>query len=324
MDSGGSDRPDGEGAAGGRERSARGTVIENLRGVIVLTAIAANTILWCLPLFLLALVKAIAPPGGNARRWLARQLMAIGGMWISVNAALLGLRRRGIPDLRAGDRLDADGWYLLVANHQTWVDIIVLQTAFHRRIPFLKFFLKQELIWFPFLGLAWWALDMPFMKRYPKSWLAKHPNRRNVDLEATQAACEKFREVPTSVINFVEGTRATAEKRARRQSPYRHLLPPKAGGLAYVLASMGSRFAAMLDVTIVYPDGVPGFWDLCCGRVRRVVVHVRERPVETWMLQGDYLGDREFRAAFHRWLTEVWMEKDARMASLERESASAA
>lgn len=310
-------------AAGGAERSVRKTFTGNLRGVIVLVAIAANTILWCLPLFLLALVKAFIPEG-TLRRWLVRTLMAIGGVWIGVNAVLLGLRHRAIPDIRGVGELDPHDWYLIIANHQTWVDIIVLQTAFHRRIPFLKFFLKQELIWFPFLGLAWWALDMPFMRRYPKSWLARHPDRRNVDLEATQAACQKFREVPTSVINFIEGTRSTAEKRAKRQSPYDYLLPPKAGGLAYVLASMGGKFAAILDVTVLYPDGAPGFWDLCCGRVRRVIVDVRQRAVEGWMLEGDYLGDREFRAAFHRWLTDVWKEKDARMAALESESVSAA
>lgn len=250
--------------------------------------------------------------------------MAIGERWVGVNAAILGLRRRGLPEVRGMGDLDRRAWYLLVANHQTWVDIIVLQTAFNRRIPFLKFFIKQELIWFPFLGLAWWALDMPFMKRRPKSWLARHPDRRNLDLEATQAACSKFREVPTSVINFVEGTRSTPEKRGRRQSPYENLLPPRAGGLAYVVASMGDRFAAILDVTVVYPDRAPGFWALCCGQVRRVVVDVREGPLQDWMLQGDYLQDREFRAAFHRWLTDVWKEKDGRITALRNESTPAA
>ena len=250
--------------------------------------------------------------------------MSVGECWVSFNAGILGLQRRGLPAVHGMGELDRHSWYLLVANHQTWVDIIILQTAFARRIPFLKFFIKQELIWFPFLGLAWWALDMPFMKRYAKSWRARHPDRKNPDLEATQAACEKFRQVPTSVINFVEGTRATPQKVARRQSPYAKLLPPKAGGIAYVLAAMGEKFAAVLDVTVVYPDGAPGFWTLCCGRVRRVIVEVRELPVEGWMLQGDYLGDRNFRTAFQRWLTAMWQEKDARIVALESGNSPAA
>ncbi len=63
------------------------------------------------------------------------------------------------------DSLHQRGWYLVSSNHQSWVDILVLQRIFHGRIPFLKFFLKQELIWVPVIGLAWWALDFPFMKR---------------------------------------------------------------------------------------------------------------------------------------------------------------
>jgi 1-acyl-sn-glycerol-3-phosphate acyltransferase len=323
VNSGGLNQQGGRAVVRGRDVLPRRSVLANLRGGVVLAGIAANTIAWCLPLFALALAKAVVP-GVRLRRSLARGLMAIGECWVGVNGAILGLNRRGLPDVRGMGDLDRHAWYLLVANHQTWVDIIVLQTAFNRRIPFLKFFIKQELIWFPFLGLAWWALDMPFMKRHPKSWLARHPDRRNLDLEATQAACSKFREVPTSVINFVEGTRSTPEKRARRRSPYENLLPPRAGGLAYVLAAMGEKFAAILDVTVVYPDGAPGFWELCCGRVRRVVVHVRERPVADWLLQGDYLEDRAFRTAFHRWLADVWKEKDARIAALEGESTPAA
>ena len=156
----------------------------------------------------------------------------------------------------APDGLSKANWYLVIVNHQTWVDVIALQTALNRRIPFLKFFVKQQLIWFPVLGIAFWAMDMPFMKRHSKAYLQEHPEQKGKDLEATKKSCERFHDTPTSVINFIEGTRFSEEKRIRRESPYKHLLPPRSGGMAVALSSMGSMFDAILDVTILYPQGV--------------------------------------------------------------------
>ena len=144
------------------------------------------------------------------------------------------MRRAGsvVVESRGVEGLLRDGWYLVIANHQTWVDIVILQAVFNRRIPFLKFFIKQELIWFPLLGIAWWAMDMPFMKRFSPSYLAKNPHMKGKDRETTRRACEKFRDTPTSVLNFIEGTRFSENKRVDRKSPYNHLLQPRAGGLA--------------------------------------------------------------------------------------------
>jgi 1-acyl-sn-glycerol-3-phosphate acyltransferase len=197
-----------------------------------------------------------------------------------------------------------------MVNHQSWVDILVLQKVFNRRIPFLKFFIKQQLIWFPVLGIAWWAMDMPFMKRFSPSYLAKNPHMKGKDLIRTRKACEKFRHTPTSVINFLEGTRFSVEKRERKNSPYQHLLIPRAGGFAVAMSSMGNLFGAILDVTMVYPNGAAKFWDMCCGGHVPVVVDVKERPVEQWLLSRDYEQDREFRRRVHRWLGEIWQEKD--------------
>jgi 1-acyl-sn-glycerol-3-phosphate acyltransferase len=290
-------------------------VTRNARGVVTFVAITVNTVLWSTPLLALAVVKLLMPIR-RGRLAITRWLMAIGENWVSGNALILGLRRSGTLDVRGVDDLNRNGWYLLIANHQTWSDILILQTVFNRRIPFLKFFIKQELIWFPVLGLAWWALDMPFMKRYSKSYLAKHPEKKGDDLKATQAACRKFSTTPTSVINFVEGTRFSEEKKERRGSPYDNLLPPRAGGIALAVSSMGSMFDAILDVTVVYPEQVVRFWDMCCGDLRPVIIDVAKRPVDTWLLKGDYSTDRDYRSAFHRWLTDVWTEKDGRIHAL--------
>ena len=284
-------------------------LLRHLRGTLVFSAFTINTIFWFIPILFLAIIKFIVPLP-SLRRGITRVLMLIGENWITVNSAILltagsiDWQARGIENLRR------DQWYLIMVNHQSWVDILVLQKIFNRRIPFLKFFIKQQLIWFPVLGIAWWAMDMPFMKRFSPSYLAKNPHMKGKDLKRTRKACEKFRHTPTTVINFLEGTRFSVEKRERKNSPYRHLLIPRAGGFAVAMSSMGNLFGAILDVTMVYPKGAAKFWDMCCGGHVPVIVDVKERPVEQWLLSRDYEQDREFRRRGHRWLGEIWQEKD--------------
>jgi 1-acyl-sn-glycerol-3-phosphate acyltransferase len=271
--------------------------------------ITLNTIFWFVPVFILGMVKLLVPIT-KARALITRALMALGENWISINTFILSTTASIDWRIEGAENLRRDDWYLVISNHQTWVDILVLQSFFNRRIPFLKFFIKQQLIWFPFLGIAWWALDMPFMKRYSASYLARNPHMKGKDFETTRRACQKFRSTPTSVINFVEGTRFSVEKRDRHSVAYRHLLRPRAGGFAVAMSSMGDMFGAILDVTLVYPGGPARFWDMCCGRHVEVRAFVRERPVEDWLIAGDYEADRTWRRKVQTWLGEIWAEKD--------------
>ena len=289
--------------------------LRQARGVLTFGVLAVNTVFWFVPVMTLAFLKLLLPIAG-ARRVLTRWLMLLAENWIAVNG--LALRGVGSRKWRAegAESLDRNGWYLVLANHQTWVDIVVLQVALNRRIPLLKFFIKQQLIWFPLLGLGFWALDMPFMKRHSPSYLARHPEKKGADLEATRKACQKFRHTPTSVINFVEGTRFSEAKREARNSPYEYLLLPRAGGIAVALSAMGEVFDAILDVTLVYADGPPKFWDMVCGDRVEVTLDVRVVPVDPALASGDYQNDREFRRQVHRWLGRLWQEKDARIAEI--------
>ena len=286
--------------------------LRNLRGLLTFSVCTINTIICFIPIMIFAILKFLIPLP-KVRNLLTRWLMAVGEAWVGCNALIFSIRNSTRWELRGLEGLSRDHWYLVIANHQTWVDIVALQTVLNRRVPFLKFFIKQELIWFPFLGLAWWAMDMPFMKRYSKSYLAKHPEKKGKDLEATRHACEKFRDPPTSVINFIEGTRFSEEKRLKRGSGFDNLLPPRAGGVALALASMGEMFDAILDVTIVYPNGIANFWGMMCGEFDHVIIEVIRRPVEPWLYQGDYQNDREFRRDFHQWLTKLWEDKDRKI-----------
>jgi len=280
-----------------------------VRGALVLLLGMLSTAVCCVPLLLLALVK-LAVPGKSVRTVLDPMLNGIATAWISFNGLLMRLSQRTRWAVSGVDELALDNWYLVNCNHQSWVDIFVLQTVFNRRIPLLKFFLKQQLIWVPVIGLAWWALEFPFMKRHSATYLQQHPEKRTQDLETARRACARFAVVPTSVMNFPEGTRYTPAKAQKQRSPYRHLLRPRAGALGLSLSVLGTQFRSMLDVTIVYPDGLPSFWDFLCGRIERIVVEVSQIPVPEALCGGDYMADAALRSDLQQWLQQLWLAKD--------------
>ncbi len=282
-----------------------------IRGGLTGLALGINTLVVFTAMIPPALAKGMLRSDA-VRRQCDRALVALAARWVAVNNAWIAAVGRTHWDVQGLDDLDRAGWYLVSSNHQSWVDILVLQRIFHRRIPFLKFFLKQELIWVPVIGLAWWALDFPFLKR------GRGQGARQNDLHTTRVACEKFKRIPTSVINFVEGTRFSPGKHARQKSAYRHLLNPKIGGLGIALATMGEQFGALLDVTIVYPDGAPRFWDLLCGRLDAVIVRVQQRPIPATVLGSDPVGDKAYRQRIGAWVEQQWAEKDALIESLLR------
>ncbi len=290
-----------------------------IRLPLALLLVALNVLAHGTVLLLFALFKALVPIAGF-RRLLSRVLVAIAESWIAVNGWLFALLTPTRWIVSGTDALRYAGWYLVLSNHQSWVDIPALQRTFNRRIPFLKFFLKQQLKWVPILGVAWWALDFPFMQRYSRETLEKHPELRGRDKEATRRACERFRDLPVSVMNFVEGTRHTEAKHAQQASPYAHLLRPRAGGIAFVLETMGDVLQSVVDVTIVYPQGAPTLIDLLAGRVVEIRIDVRELPIPAELVGRDYEADMQFRERFQAWINALWAEKDARIAQILTQS----
>jgi len=286
-----------------------------LIGIIASLLMALNALFWVPILLLFSAVKLVLPFKA-VRLLIDPILLFIAESWISGNKGWMDLTQRTRWDVEGVEGLDPHSWYLVNSNHQSWVDILVLQYLLNRKIPLLKFFIKQQLIWVPVMGLAWWALDFPFMRRHSEDFLRKHPEMRGKDQETTRRACEKFALIPTSVMNFLEGTRFTAAKHTQQQSPYQHLLKPKAGGMALALNAMGDKFQSILDVTIVYPDGVPTFMDFLAGRMHRVTVRVRRLPIPVPLRHGDYAQDPQFREAFSKWVQLIWQEKDAQISSL--------
>ncbi|MGK7297193.1 MAG: acyltransferase [Candidatus Wenzhouxiangella sp. M2_3B_020] len=280
--------------------------------------LSLNTVVHVLPLLVVALVKAIVRLG-PARRLCDWTLMRIAESWIGFNSWMFEHLTRtrivvdGMPDV---DRL---GHYLVISNHQSWVDIPVLQKLFNRRLPLLRFFLKSQLIWVPLLGLAWWALDFPFMKRYSRETLAKRPELAGRDVEATRRACRKFKDVPVAVMNFVEGTRFTPSKRDAQESTYRHLLRPRAGGVGLVLEAMGDVLDTVIDVAIVYSEPRPALGELFANRIREIRVSIRTLPVPESLREPEAVEADEYRQRVRDWINGIWRDKDRRIASMREE-----
>jgi 1-acyl-sn-glycerol-3-phosphate acyltransferase len=289
-----------------------------IRGLLVILLMICSTLIQ-FPFLMAAALLKLCIPWKPSRTLFTKVVTAIAFNWIRFNSFLLGLVTKRDWVVEGAEGLNKQEWYLITCNHQSWADILIVQNVLLDRAPFLKFFLKQELIWVPIIGIAWWALDFPFMKRFSKAQLERNPEWKGKDLETTRKACEKFRFTPVSVFNFMEGTRYTPEKYRKQQSPYKHLLKPKAGGAAFVLGAMGDELKTMLNMTIYYPYSNPGFWELICGKIEKVYVHIETLQIPEAFLNKDYPNDELFREAFQQWVSNLWFNKDALLESLEEQ-----
>lgn len=248
-------------------------------------------------------------------------LAGLAETWISINNGILSLYRNTRWDIEIPDQLNPRGCYLVSSNHQSWVDILVMQRCFNRRLPFFRFFIKSQMFWVPFLGIAWWALDMPFMRRHSREKVARQPELKGRDLENARKACEKFRTIPVAMTNFPEGTRFSIAKRDSKNSPYKNLLIPRIGGLGQVLYALGNELDALIDVTIVYPEArksgkAPTFWQLLTGEIPEIIVRAERREIPAELLGRNFRTDHAFRAELETWISQIWREKDGLISKL--------
>lgn len=282
-----------------------------VKGTLNCVALLTNTTILSTPIFALSALKLI--PNKSWQNACSLGCIKIAEAWISINSILQEMTLGTQYHITGGDDLQYDGWYMVISNHQSWADILVLQHVFNHRMPFFKFFLKKELIYVPIIGLVWWALDYPFMRRYSKEFIAKHPELKGQDLEVTRKACEKFKYTPVSVMNFLEGTRFTQEKHQQQKSPYKHLLKPKSAGIAYAMSIMNGHINTLVDVTIHYSDGQSSFWDLMSGKVKNIYVDIQTKQIPDEFKLSDYENDAEFKTVFQAWISDIWQEKDLKL-----------
>jgi 1-acyl-sn-glycerol-3-phosphate acyltransferase len=280
-----------------------------LRAILTSLLYWLNLMLWGTLVFLGGLVRLLIPP--RRRRGIILVLAAIADRWVAGNDRITDTMLPTKWEIEEVPGLKRDGRYLVLANHISWLDILVIFRAFHGKTAFVRFFLKSELLWFPILGQACWGLEFPFMKRHSPEYLAKHPEKRGEDLETTRRAARRYAKIPVTILNFVEGTRFSEKKRDAQQSPYRHLLRPRAGGVSFTLASMGENLDGVIDVTIAYPGHQLTMWDFLCGRVPRVVVKARRVEVPAEFFDKAVTEPGPIRDRFKEWLDRLWKEKDA-------------
>ncbi len=284
--------------------------MQTLRGLIVALLLLINLLFLPSLAILIAGVRLITP----IKKWRDGIDYFLHEMlppaWWGTNNLIMDFFLKTHWNIQADANLNRKHWYFLISNHQSWLDILVLGKVFNARVPMLKFFIKQELLWaLPIGGLAAYVMGFPFMRRYSKSYLKKHPEKIGQDLETTRKACLKFKNQPVTVINFLEGTRATPDKRKKLASPYQHLLPPRAGGLSFVINAMSGLMQEIIDVTIIYPPRKFNLWDFVCGRVEEIKIIYRLIPITPDLL-GNYYEDQDFRVHFQHWLNQTWREKD--------------
>ena len=202
-------------------------------------------------------------------------------------------------------------WYIVSSNHQSWIDPFAIHAALHKKIPFLRFFAKQEVMFIPFINFACYAANFPILKRYSKKTLERKPHLRKKDVETTLKSCKNLTLYPNGILNFSEGTRWTPQKHKTQDSPFNYLLKPKTGGLAYAMLGLQSKkIRSILDVTILYPNRKITFWQYLCGEIHSIKVIVKEYDIPENLIEWNYSESEDYRESFRTWLHGIWTEKD--------------
>lgn len=286
-----------------------------LRGCLATLLIALNLVVSAIIILIFAVIAKILP--GKAGHCAMNIPLRLAVCWMLINKFILKLSTFGKWDVQGSGDLNNKGWYILIANHESWIDIPVLGSIFSGKVPLLKFFMKKELLWqLPIAGIDCYLLGYPILARHTRAEIRKNPALKGKDIEATKKACHKFKEFPTTFMNFVEGTRSTAEKRERQNSPYRHLLKPKAAGVAIVLTEMADKLDGIINITIHYDAKDNSLWRFLSGKINKIHICYEVIPI-TPDLIGNYYEDRVYRKNFQQWLNTIWETKDAMIDSFK-------
>lgn len=287
--------------------------------VFNLVVLSVVTLILALPIFVGALIRLVLPVK-PVLKLLDSLYQFIFWTWAHFLSFEIALTNKTKWDIAGLDQVKVKGACMIISNHLSWADIVMLIVLYRGRIPITKFFLKHSLIYIPIIGQVCFALGMPFLRRYTRSEILKNPKLKTKDLDATRKACLSVIEHPTTLVNFVEGTRFTKAKAKAQKSPYQNLMPPKAASLAVALGIIGPKLDCILNTTLQYPknDGGKVFIDLLKGRLHEVIARVEVIPAETIQneLTGDYMTDKQFKRRFTQKLRELWQAKDEQIAQL--------
>ncbi|OGT42125.1 MAG: hypothetical protein A3F13_04110 [Gammaproteobacteria bacterium RIFCSPHIGHO2_12_FULL_40_19] len=286
------------------------SIITSIKGCVSLVLYAINLLFFAALILIISLLMCLIPFRSIRHAIQKHILQKTPAGYAFVNRCIIQISTHNRWDISGTGELKNDGWYVMISNHQSWLDILILGIVFNFKIPPLKFFMKKELLWqLPLAGLACYALGFPFMSRHSHAEIRKNPKLKGKDIETTKKACGRLRHFPSTLINFLEGTRFTKKKKERQQSPFKHLLKPHAGGIAVSMHELQDILSGIVSVVICFPNGTPSVWDFACGRFEKIAVRYELLPI-TPNLIGDYYNDRNFRSHIQQWLNSIWQRND--------------
>ena len=279
-----------------------------LIGIGSLFLLATNMIFWSTLLLAVSLVRLIFPLT-NWKKITTRILIHIGESCIYCNNLWINILHRPKVTIEGFDFSDKTNWYVATSNHQSWADIFVLQYITNRKIPLLRFFMKDVLKWIPIVWVVGWSMNMPFLKRYSKEKLRRNPELRGKDVASMKKSFEDLSIYPGTVFSFAEGTRFSEAKQKEENSNFYKLLAPKAGGIAITIATM-PYIRNLIDFTIVYQSEKRTFWAFLCGEMSEIRIQAKLKKIPEDFFDRDYSNDEEYRKSIKVWLNDLWKEKE--------------
>ena len=263
---------------------------QQLISTVSLTAITLNLLFWIPALIVLALLKAVVRQPAILSFMDAivdriyRAAVWFDHFWLT---RVLKIKLDVHGDVPS-DRLSN---CIVISNHRSWFDILLLQSLVVRKGPLLMFLIKQELIYVPVVGWICMALNFPRLNR------GKSEHGRDRDYASVASASQR----PGALMNFIEGTRFTPEKHDQQGSEYRHLLKPRSGGFRVMLQNLPA--APIFDFTLVYPKDGLTFWQCLNGE------HLNYRIYINMFEAGEVPQEPT------EWLAKRWQEKDQLLAN---------
>ena len=286
----------------------------NLVGLITFLLILVELIIGFGTLAIINIPRAVIPLK-SFKLFLAKISNKIGDLTVYGLKLIMLLMHGNNIQVINNEKYDMNKWYMAMSNHQSWADIFVLLTVANKKIPLLKFFMKKELWWIPFVFLANKTLNMPFVNRHSKKAIEKNPSLRTKDYENTLKSCKRFLRAPSTIFSYAEGTRFTSEKHKAQNSKYKNLLQPKIGGMATALSAM-PEIDTLINFSVVYKSKKRSAWSFLNGEMKDVKVFIKSYKIPENLKNRNYGSDHFYREEFKEWIEEIWDEKDRKIDEL--------
>jgi 1-acyl-sn-glycerol-3-phosphate acyltransferase len=289
-------------------------LIKQLKGLITVTIIALVLTLGVIVLTIVNIPRLI--PLQSIKKNIGKLSNEIGSLIVATLKLSIKVIHRPKWEFELPENLETSNWYIGMSNHLSWGDIFILLFAGHRKVPLLKFFMKDELKWIPILYLVHKTVDMPFLKRHSMKNVKKNPELRTLDMIAAQKAAKRFARNPSVAFSFAEGTRYTPQKHATQRSPYFQLLKPKIGALNIALSGM-PEVTHLLDFTIIYKTNKTSAWNFVCGDMNDVQVIVQKHQLPKEILERNS-SDVDYKNIFQSFINDKWLEKSKMLETVKQ------